>query len=123
MSTLSYLGGPGHVPHGNGTPQGPRVKRAGWTGWWLFAPDGTLVPDPDGPPPRRLQFHPPEHLPSYPPQASRNHPVPGTVDETPPKRLPACDRCRATDWYIHPRDGLQCRGCKRQQMRERRKAA
>ena len=115
MSTLSYLGGPGHVPHGNGEPGGPRVRRAGWTGWWLFAPDGTLIPDPSAPEPKRLQTHPL--------QASQNHPVPGTVDGTPPKRLPACDRCRATDWYVHPRDGLQCRGCKRQQMRERRRAA
>ena len=38
----------GHAPHvsgSNGTPTGPRIKRAGWSGWFLLDPLGRPVCD------------------------------------------------------------------------------
>lgn len=84
-------GGPAYVHSGNGEPHGPRVKRPGWAGWWLYAPDGTLVPD--------------GHVEPVDPNARR--------DRTP--TLPACgkpghlarDRRRNKDGHLY------CKACQR----------
>jgi hypothetical protein len=105
----------GHVPvigSTNGDPKGPRVKRAGWSGWWVYDEQQRLIPDPDGPEPRRL-------LGVMEPPVSAVHPEPQQL-------LPYCPAGHDLKWRRRDKTGhLICDVCKRfARMRaKRRKAA
>lgn len=76
-------GAPPTIPTGNGTPQGPRVRKPGYSGWWLHAPDGSLVPDghvePVDPNARRAKHRPASDMAAPRPRCRYGH---GPEDQT-----------------------------------------
>jgi hypothetical protein len=109
----------GHVPvigSTNGDPKGPRVKRAGWSGWWVYDDQQRLIPDPDGPEPRRL-------LPRVEPEA---RPEPPVSIARPARGWRPCPNVAwhgTTFKYLNKQGHQVCRECQRDRNRERRKAA